>query len=232
MERRYLAATLALVATFAVFNHGFSSGHLSRLPRSRTEVLADLACVKQSVAQKLVAVLEPYTGREPEKAQLLAELNLPELARIDEKVADAQILVREQVARQRCEAAMRARKAVQPVYRMQILTNDRNQQLSNLAVIRAEELSARAQEWQAMVDSRQLEASAKALERAQEASARAMEHAQCAWERAQAKAARQHTPGMPIHINFVAPRPAVPVHVTVNVPAAPTAPEAPSSDYF
>lgn len=220
MERRYLVAIVALASTFAIVSHGFETGRIQKLPRSRAQVLATMACAKQYVAQQLVAKLEPYTGHQPEQAQMLAELNLPELARIDERVADAQILAEEQVAKQKCEAAMKARKATQHIYQMQILTDDRLQQLNNLAVIQAEELSNRAQQWQAVADARGIAISSKAIERAQEASVRAFEHAQRSMERSRARLAKQHAPGMPIHINFVAPAGGF----TVSVPAPPDAP--------
>lgn len=220
MERRYLVAIVALAATFAFVSHGFETGRIQKLPHSRAQVLATMACAKQYVAQQLVAKLEPYAGHQPEQAQMLAELNLPELARIDERVADAQILVEEQVAKQKCEAAMRARKATQHIYQMQVLTDDRLQQLNNLAVMQAEELSNRAQQWQAVADARGIATSSRAIERAQEASVRAFEHAQRSMERSRAKQAKQHAPGMPIHINFVAPAGGF----TVSVPAPPDAP--------
>src|ERR1035438_3378442 len=57
MERRYLVATLALVATFAIFSREFRSGHLANLPCSRAALRADLACAKQYVADQLEAKL-------------------------------------------------------------------------------------------------------------------------------------------------------------------------------
>ena len=53
MERRYLVATLALVATFAIFSREFRTGHLANLPCSRAELRADLACAKHYVADQL-----------------------------------------------------------------------------------------------------------------------------------------------------------------------------------
>ena len=44
MERRYLAATLALAATFLIFSGEFRSGHLAKFPTSRAELQADVAC--------------------------------------------------------------------------------------------------------------------------------------------------------------------------------------------
>ena len=81
MERRYLAATLALAATFAIFSGEFRSGHLAKFPTSRVELQADLACAKHYVAEQMMAKLQPYLDHTPEQAQIVAELNLPELAR-------------------------------------------------------------------------------------------------------------------------------------------------------
>src|SRR5271157_5736064 len=55
MERRYLVATLALVATFAIFSREFRSGHLANLPCSRADLMAELACAKRYMADQLVA---------------------------------------------------------------------------------------------------------------------------------------------------------------------------------
>ena len=158
MERRYLAATLALAATFVAFSDGMESGRLARLPHSRAELVADIACAKQHVAQQLVAMLEPYTGgRTAEQAQIVAELNLPELAGAEHQMEAAPILVQQQIAKQNCEAAMRAQKVAQQVYHMRIMTDDRSQALTDMAVIHAEDLSKRANEWRAMADAQNLE---------------------------------------------------------------------------
>ena len=89
MERRYLVATLALVATFAVFSHEFRSGHLDNLPCLRAELKSEIACAKHYLADQLMAKLRPFVDRNaPEEPQMLAELNLPTLAAANEKVAE------------------------------------------------------------------------------------------------------------------------------------------------
>ena len=221
MERRYLAATLALAATFVVFSQGFESGRLAKLPHSRAELIADIACTKRYVAQQLVAMLQPYTGSHTaEQAQIVAELNLPELARAEQQLEAAPVLARQEIARKNCEAALRAQKVAQQIYHMRIMTNDHPQLLTDLAVIRAEDLTARANEWRAMADAQrfQFNFNTEDLERAQEISARAAEKAQRAIERSQRRLAIPQAPGVPIHINFVTP---VTPDFTISVPAAP-----------
>ena len=115
---------------------------------------------------------------------------------------------------------MQAQKAAQQVYRMQVLTNDRAQQLNDLSVVRAEELGLRAQEWGALAAPRRIEVSVKALEHAQQVSARAMGRAQRVMEHSRVKVAYPQ-PGMPIHINFVAPQSG---RFTIDVPAVPEPP--------
>ena len=63
MERRYLVATLALVATFAFFSREFRSGHLANLPCPRAALKADLACARQYLADQLEAKLRPFVAR-------------------------------------------------------------------------------------------------------------------------------------------------------------------------
>jgi hypothetical protein len=221
MERRYLVATAALVVTFAIFSQAFGSGRLTKLPRSRAEVQADIACVRRTVAQRVMAKLEPYVDSgAPEQAQMVAELNLPELARVEQQFDDAQRIAEKQVARQKCQAALRAHKAAQQVYQMQVLTGDRAQRVNDLSVIRAEQLGMRAQEWATLADSRRIEVSVKALERAQRVSAQAMARAQRAMEHSRVKVAYPQ-PGMPIHINFVAPEAG---SFSIAVPVAPEPP--------
>jgi hypothetical protein len=225
MERRYLAATLALAATFAIVSRGFDSGKLAKLPRSRAEVVADLTCAKRYVAQQLMAKLEPYVDRgAPEQAQMLAELNLPDLARVEQKVSDAQTVVVQQMAQQKCDAALRAQqKAKQQIFRMQIRSADQAQRWNDLTVVRAQDLSDRAQQWSTVASDRAFQVNVKAIERAQEVAARQMERAQCAFEKSREKMARAqaHSQGMPIHINFVAP---APMNFSFQVPATPEPP--------
>ena len=114
MERRYLAATLALVATFAIFSQAFGSGRLTKMPRSRAEAQADIACVRRTVAERIVAQLQPYVGtRAQEPAQMVAELNLPDMSGVEQQIDDAQRIAEKQVTRQKCQAAMQAQRAAQ-----------------------------------------------------------------------------------------------------------------------
>ena len=177
MERRYLVATLALVATFAIFSREFRSGHLAKLPTTRAELRADLACAKHYVADQLVAKFRPFVDRGiPEEQQMVAELNLPVLVRANEKVAETQALVAEQVAERNCEAAQRAQERALRAQEAGLRAQERNLRAAERAQERAAEMSARAQE-------RAQELSARASERAVEVSARAMERAQKAMEK-------------------------------------------------
>src|SRR5215469_7881108 len=154
MDRRYLAATLALAATFAIFSQEFRSGHLAKFPTSRAQVMADVACVKHYVASQVMAKLEPYLDRgTAEQAQMVAELNLPELVRVEQKVADEQVLATEEAAHQKCEVtlraqreAIRAQKTAERALEIQVRNVEQAQRIQQLAVVRAQELTERAAE--------------------------------------------------------------------------------------
>lgn len=231
MERRYLVATVALALTFGLVSHGLRSGYLSRVPHSRAQLAADVACARQYVAEMVVSKLEPYIDRQPvEEAQMVAELNLPELVQAQREAADADALLAQQIARQKCEAAERARRIPQQIYEMRVLSgvpaikiNVPAVKIDDLAIVRAEELSARAQQWQTLMNERTLNIQLKSLENAQKISARAMERAQRAVERSRCKMNVPSASGVPIHINFTGPTP------MIVIPAAPAAPEVPSA---
>jgi hypothetical protein len=177
MERRYLVATLALVATFAIFSREFRAGYMAKLPRTGAELRADLACAKHYVADQLVAKVRPFVDRGiPEEQQMVAELNLPVLVRANEKVAESQALVAEQVAERNCEAVQREQERAMRAQEAGLRAQERNLRAAERAQERAAEMSARAQE-------RAAELSARASERAVEVSARAMERAQKAMEK-------------------------------------------------
>ncbi len=177
MERRYLVATLALVATFAIFSREFRAGYLAKLPRTGAELRADLACAKHYVADQLVAKVSPFVDRGiPEEQQMIAELNLPVLVRANEKVAESQALVAEQVAERNCEAVQREQERAMRAQETALRAEERNLRAAERAQERAAEMSARAQE-------RAQEMTARASERAVEVSARAMERAQKAMEK-------------------------------------------------
>jgi hypothetical protein len=223
MERRYLAATLALVATFAIFSREFRSGPLAKLPRTRAELQADVACAKHYVAEQLMAKLQPFVDRAaPEQAQMVAELNLPEIVRVQQRDAQAQAVLAQQAAQHQCAAAMRAQRtalraqeaAQQRAFEIRIRAAEQGQRISDLAVVRAQELSERAMERAQRVDLR-------ATLRAQELAERPIERTQCALEKSRSKMQRSQLQGMPIHINFLAP--SAP-NITITVPVAPQPP--------
>ena len=218
MERRYLAATLALAATFAIFSREFRSGHLAKFPTSRAELQADVDCAKHYVAEQMMAKLQPYLDHTPEQAQIVAELNLPELARAEQKVVDAQVLATEQSAHQKCEVTLRAQRDVmhaqtasERALEIEIRNVERAQKIQELAVVRAQELTERAAE-------RAQKINVAAVIRAQEAAARSIEKARCSMEKSRSQMVHA---GTPIHINFQVP--AVP-NVSITVPEVPVTP--------
>jgi hypothetical protein len=219
MERRYLVATLALAATFAVFSQGLNSGYLAKVPRSRAELMADVTCAKHYVAEQLVARLEPLLDRTtPEQAQMVAELNLPEVVRMERSDAQSQVMLAQRhVAEQKCAAAMRIqRQAMRLQARamaIRIHNAEQAQRIQELAVVRAEQLSERAQQINLTVA------------RAQELSSKSMARAQCALDQPRAKLNRWQTQGTPIHISFQVP--ATP-KINMVLPAVPQ-PPAPAS---
>ncbi len=104
MERRYLIATLALIATFAVFSRGLRSlQRYSQLPNHRVEVTVGLTCPSDSsrVSRWVAKARSHLRPALPEEAQLLAELNVP--------VEALQVRVNEQAERQGEAAARCAR---------------------------------------------------------------------------------------------------------------------------
>src|SRR5215471_18642102 len=103
MERKYLVATLALVATFTVVSQGMKYSLVNRVPHSRAELAADIACARHYVVQQIVAKLDPQVDNNaPEQAQMVAELNLPEVVALRQKTDEVQQLVQEKIAHQRC----------------------------------------------------------------------------------------------------------------------------------
>src|ERR1019366_3830703 len=100
MERRYLVAALAIIATFAVFSHGFRTlEHVSLLygHHAAAKCNSDVSAASRFMGKVRTHLRPGY----PEEAQLLAEMNLP--------IARAQAKVAEEVARQNMAAARCAR---------------------------------------------------------------------------------------------------------------------------
>ncbi len=104
MERRYLVAALAMIATFAVFSHGFRTlEHVSLLYGQQAGADLKAKCKSDaSAASRLIGKVRTHLRPSyPEEAQLLAEMNVP--------IAMAQAKVAEQVAQQNMAAARCAR---------------------------------------------------------------------------------------------------------------------------
>jgi hypothetical protein len=101
MERIYLVAALAVIATFAGFSRGFQS--LQRISQQHGQVMSGPQCgaLPSIVSSVLARLKNDLPQTDPEEAQLLAELNLP-LAAMQAKVA-------EQAAKQSQAAAEIAR---------------------------------------------------------------------------------------------------------------------------
>jgi hypothetical protein len=78
MERRYLAATIAMAATFALFSHAFGSGLLNKVHDPRATLISEVQCVKQTLRARLLDKVNHTLGAaNAEEAQLRVELNLP-----------------------------------------------------------------------------------------------------------------------------------------------------------
>jgi hypothetical protein len=78
MERRYLAATIAMAATFAIFSHAFNSGLMSKLQAGHETLISEMRCAAQSLRSQLLDKINHSLGSStPEEAQLRVEMNLP-----------------------------------------------------------------------------------------------------------------------------------------------------------
>ncbi len=117
MERRYLAATLAIIATFAGFSRGFQSLQqlsLRRAQHGQAVTGPQCSSLPSIVSRWIARVKSELRPAYPEEAQLLAEMNLP--------IAAAQAKVAEQAAKQSqaaAETAMReAERAQRDAMRM------------------------------------------------------------------------------------------------------------------
>jgi hypothetical protein len=114
MERRYLVATLAIIATFAMFSRGLQSLQQLSLQRNG-QAIAGPQCVPSIVSHWIAKFKSQLHPAYPEEAQLLAEMNLP--------IEAAQARVAEEAVRRSqaaAETAMRqAERARRDAARMQ-----------------------------------------------------------------------------------------------------------------
>jgi len=114
MERRYLVAALAIIATFAVTSRGFRTlERLSLDGYDRSEAVSVAHCWASSAAQKVAQVRSHLRQRySPEQVQMLAEMNVP--------LAAMRSSLDEQMARQQAAASLCARqRALQAAERAQ-----------------------------------------------------------------------------------------------------------------
>jgi len=89
MERRYLVAALAIIATFASFSRGFQSLQKLSLQRGQHgQVMRGPQCsaLPSLVSSWVARIKSELHPTDPEEAQVLAELNLP-VAAIQAKAA-------------------------------------------------------------------------------------------------------------------------------------------------
>jgi len=109
MERRYLVAAVAIVATFAGFSHGFRC--LQRLSMLHAGHLGAIAKMQTDAGTAAAAMATLHTRLRPgypEEAQLLAEMNEP-IATMG--VRAAQQLAKQNVAAAQCARATAMREA-------------------------------------------------------------------------------------------------------------------------
>lgn len=105
MERRYLVAALAMIATFAGLSRGFQSlQRFSPQGGQHGQTMSGPQCPLPAIVSRVLAKLKTGLHQtDPEEAQLLAEMNLP-IAALEAKAA-------EQAAKQSQAAAELARVA-------------------------------------------------------------------------------------------------------------------------
>jgi len=102
MERRYLVAALAIIATFTLTSRGFRSlEHISMVHAAHAEAFVKSRCQSSTAAQALAKIGTHLRPRIPEEAQLLAEMNAP--------LVNMQTTIAEQMARQDAAVARCAR---------------------------------------------------------------------------------------------------------------------------
>ncbi len=108
MERRYLVAALAIIATFAGVSHGFRSlKEISRSGVGRWHTMARTGCDANPARQAMAKIRTRLRPDYPEEAQLLAEMNVP-FTTMQSKLA--QEMAKQDIASQ-CARARAAREA-------------------------------------------------------------------------------------------------------------------------
>jgi hypothetical protein len=129
MERRYLVAALAMIATFAGFSRGFQSlQQLSLRHGQHGQAMSGPQCPLPSIVSRVLTKLKTGLHQtDPEEAQLLAEMNLP-IAALQAKAAEEAAKQSQAAAELARAAAMReAERAHRDALRMrEEMTRERN----------------------------------------------------------------------------------------------------------
>jgi hypothetical protein len=109
MERRYLVAALAIIATFAGLSRGFRSlQQLSLLHAEQLGTVAKAKCDAGSAARAVAKIRTHLRPGYPEEAQLLAEMNVP-VAALEARAA--QRMAEQEVAATQCARATALRES-------------------------------------------------------------------------------------------------------------------------
>jgi hypothetical protein len=119
MERRYLVAALAIIATFAGLSRGFHALQQMSLNQSENyQAVAAARCWANSASQTVAKVRAHFRhGYPPEQAQLVAEMNMPGM-----ESTIAEQMSRQEAAISRCardRALQQAERARRDVMRAQ-----------------------------------------------------------------------------------------------------------------
>jgi hypothetical protein len=120
MERRYLVAALALIATFAITSRGFRAlEHVSLVRAAHAQTMATPQCPSSIAARALAKIHTHLRPRIPEEAALLAEMNVP-LANMQSTIAEQMSRQNQAIAQCARERAMRdAERAYRDAMRLQ-----------------------------------------------------------------------------------------------------------------
>lgn len=120
MERRYLVAVLAIIATFAITSRGFRAlQHVSLVRPAHAQTMDHPQCPSSIAARALAKIHTHLRPRIPEEAALLAEMNVP-LANMQSTIAEQMSRQNEAITQCARERAMRdAERAYRDAMRLQ-----------------------------------------------------------------------------------------------------------------
>lgn len=107
MERRYLVAAVAIVATFAGVSRGFQS--LEHLSLRRARQVDSIASSKCEAARQMARLRTHLRPNNPEEAQMLAEMDVP-ISNMATQIAAQNIAAAQCAREQAMRAAERARR--------------------------------------------------------------------------------------------------------------------------